>query len=237
MRLSEMLEHFFTLYGERNRYFMPNLGDRIDFLAVAIGDLQDAIRKDTRKEFVGMALSRIVSRIFCVAEYFNFYTIHTLDFVQSLSHKYPQVCAYCTCKPCTCSNGLRPECDLALKNNNQNLWELRDWCRHLDELYGFANKKKGVENILNRLSKEICELVILRFNMERRTITREEMLRETALELADAFAWTIAVTNFLEIDLEHYISIRYGTCCWRCKKKPCMCGDFVIHQIDWRQFK
>lgn len=237
MKLAEMQEHFFALYGERNRYFMPNLGDRIDFLAVAIGDVQDAIRKDAYKERVGMALSRIISRIFCVAEYFNFYTIHTLDFVQSLSHKYPHVCAYCTCKPCTCSDGLRPECDLTLKNDDQNVWELHDWCAHLEELYGFNNKKKGIENILNRLSKEICELVILRFNMERGTITREEMLQETALELADAFAWTIAAANFLGIDLESHVLSRYGSGCWNCKEKPCVCNDFVIRQIDWRQLK
>ena len=227
MKLSEMLGHFFELYGERNRYFMPNLGDRIDFLAVAIGDLQDAIRKDMKKDLVGMAISRIVSRIFCIAEYFNFYTIHTLDFVEALASKYPHVCAYCKTKPCACPKGLRPECDLTLKNNSQDIWTLHNWCGHLDELYGFNNKKKGIEDILNRLSKEICELVILRFNMERRTITREEMIKETGLELADALAWTIATANFLGINLEHYVFLRYGVGCWaivyRCsRRKPCI---------------
>ncbi|MDP2676372.1 MAG: hypothetical protein Q8O83_01670 [bacterium] len=237
MKFSELYEHFFGLYGERNRYFMPDLGDRIDFLAIAIGDLQDAIRKNAHTDLIGLALARVVSRIFCIAEYFNFYTIHRLNFANALASKYPHVCAYCKTKPCNCPGGVRPAYDLNLSHGNQDEWALRDWCNHLNELYGANNKQKGIENLINRLSKEVLEMVILRFNMERRKIDRIEMIKEVGLELADALAWTIAVANYLEINLEHCVLSRYGSGCWNCKAKPCVCDDFVIRQIDWVQFK
>jgi len=46
MRLRDLFEYFYNLYGRRNRIFLPSLLDRVAFLNLAIGDLQDAIRKE-----------------------------------------------------------------------------------------------------------------------------------------------------------------------------------------------
>jgi len=70
MKLSEMISHFFYLYGRRNRIFLPGLGERMNFLNLAICDLQDAVRKEYNSEIKGIALARIVARIFCIAEHF-----------------------------------------------------------------------------------------------------------------------------------------------------------------------
>jgi len=91
MTLREMIEHFFRLYGRRNRIFLSGLGKRINFLNLAIGDLQEAIRKGHNSEIIGMALARVVARIFCVAE--NFWS---LPLVEMMARKYPAgYCIYC----------------------------------------------------------------------------------------------------------------------------------------------
>ena len=42
----------------------------MNFLNLAICDLQDAVRKEYNSEIKGIALARIVARIFCIAEHF-----------------------------------------------------------------------------------------------------------------------------------------------------------------------
>lgn len=228
MRLSEMINHFFHLYGRRNRIFLPGLGERINFLNLAICDLQDAIRKEHKLEIVEIALARIIARIFCVAEHF-----YSLPLIETISRKYPAIhCSYCQSSPCCCKEK-RFDAILEPTSEIQLNWTLKEWQEHLNNFYGRRNKEKGIENLLNRLFRETGELLALQMMISRGELSFDKIEEEFALELADIFAWTIAVANFLAIDLEGSVLNRFGRGCWKCNQNPCICGIFNVKPVKW----
>ncbi|TSC72879.1 MAG: hypothetical protein G01um101438_278 [Parcubacteria group bacterium Gr01-1014_38] len=239
MTLQKLMEHSFSLYARRNRVFLPSLRDRIDYLNLAIGDLQDAIRKEFGRDVLGCAVARIVSRIFCVAE--HFWNLPETSgaanpFVIATVRKYPRRCSYCGQSPCACSER-HSESQLAQHADPEQLqWTLRQWCAHLDHLYGAMNRKRGLENMLNRLFREISELSSLAMKISRLQIRRDQIEDELALELADALAWTIAIACVLGIDLEDAFTDQYQEGCQICRCHPCECTHFHWEPMDWRTF-
>lgn len=231
MKLQEMMEYFFRLYGRRNRIFLLGLRERIDFLNLAISDLQEAIRKESEIPIIEIALVRVIARIFCIAE--NFWK---LPLVEIMARKYPaEYCSYCQKLPCICSEK-RPAAQLEkLALEKQRHWSLKDWCSHLNKIYGPKNKEKGLENLLNRLFKEISELLSLSMRIPNMSTTAslDEIEEEFALELSDALAWTIAIANLLEVDLEKAVLNRYGQGCWKCHQIPCHCTHFSFEPVKW----
>jgi len=229
MKLKEMMKHFFLLYGRRNRIFLPSLRDRIDFLNLGIGDLEEAIRKEVSIQYFNIALARIVARIFCITEHFQ-----ELPLVEFMARKYPsRYCSYCHQFPCQCPEK-RPDAKLAESISDEQLdWSLKRWSFHLAALYGDRNRAKGIENILNRLFKEISELLSLEMRISHLAGSLDEIEKEFALELSDALAWTIAVANFFEIDLEEAVLERYGRDCWNCHFIPCRCTIFNLEPVKW----
>ena len=233
MTLQGLMNHLFQLYGLRNRIFLSGLRERIDFLHLAIGDLQDAIRKGVTKDKLGTALARVVSRIFCVAENFPSFPL-----VKTMARKYPYgKCSYCQQSPCLCPEK-RLNFILEKASKEQMSWTLRDWGLHLDRLYGERNREKGVENLVCRLFKEQCELLNLQMGTSHKTRVFDSLagiVEEFALELADSLAWTIGVANYFGIDLEQAVLDRYGTACWKCRKCPCECLEFKFEQVNWEE--
>lgn len=229
MSLLDLLTHFFRLYGRRNRIFLPGLRERIDFLNIAIGDLQEAIRKEFPSSILRVALARIASRIIGVAEHFR-----DLPFTEVLCQKYPVThCSYCRQAPCACPER-RPAASLPETVEPLQLsWTLGQWQQHLGTLYGDRNRQRGLENVLNRLSREISELLSLQMKIPYLTLSLEDIEREFALELADALAWTVAVANILSLDLEDAVLERFGSGCWNCRKIPCVCTHFNVSPVDW----
>jgi NTP pyrophosphatase (non-canonical NTP hydrolase) len=230
--LRDLINHFFKLYGTRNAIYLSNLRKRCDFLIIAIGDLQDAIRKEVPRELLEIALARIVSRIFCIAETFS-----ENRFVETMSEKYPiSGCSYCLQIPCVCTER-RSEANLTgLIPTEQLDWSLTDWCKHLKQCYGAKNKKKGIDRMIARLFKEASELLALELGVSHRThgpLSQEETLYEFHLEIADALAWTIAIANFLNVDLEAAVLKRFGEGCWHCHKNPCQCTNFSFEAVVW----
>ncbi len=233
MTLQEMMKHFFRLYGRRNRIFLSGLRERIDFLNLAIGDLQEAIRKEHNSEVIEVALARVVARIICVAESF-----WSLPLIEALAQKYPTTyCSYCHKFPCACSE-YRPDATLELIFPNiqhQIDWSLKDWQEHFRALYGQRNKAKGIENLLNRLFKEISELLSLQMMVFNAVESLDDIDKEFAFELADALAWTIAISNFLDIDIEKAVLNRFGSGCWKCYQIPCICIGFNVKPVKWEK--
>ncbi len=183
MTLYELRSHMFHLYGRRNRIFLSGLRDRIDFLNLAIGDLQEAIRKSHGNETIGIALARVVSRIICISE--NFWE---LPLEEMMVRKYPAgCCSYCGKMPCACEER-RPDSKLTQFTSNQLGWSLARWCRHLDTVYGDKNSGKSIEHLVNRLFKEIGELLSLQMTITSDARTISEIEEDFALELADALA-------------------------------------------------
>lgn len=161
---------------------------------LAIGDLQEAIRKEHNREIVGVALARVVARIFCIAENFQ-----SLPLVEMMARKFPVGrCSYCQKSPCACSER-RPDARLAESIAKEQLqWTLKDWCEHFNSIYGERNRQKGIENVLNRLFKEIAELMSLRmvvYDVANTTQNLDKIEEEFAMELGDALSWIIAVAN------------------------------------------
>lgn len=229
MELKAMMAHFFNLYGKRNRIFLSGLRERIDFLNLAVGDLQDAVRKTPGARTVEIALARVVARVFCVAEHFI-----ALPLVEVMAMKYPAgKCSYCQNFPCVCSN-VRPDPTLEQTfGAPQHHWSLKQWCDSFDALYGQRNKEKGIENVLNRLFKEVSEVQSLPLKIPHMNCGLNEIEKEFALELSDVLAWAIATANLLEIDLEKAILDRFGDGCRKCRQSQCICTHFAVDPVAW----
>jgi NTP pyrophosphatase (non-canonical NTP hydrolase) len=232
MSIGKWMKHLANLYGRRNRIFLPGLADRIDFLNLAIGDLQEAIRKGFSKKAIGVALARVGARIFCVAEHF-----WSLPLAETMSRKFPEMhCSYCKWFPCRCSEN-RQNYVLERISPVQVRWNLSKWQEHLGLLYGSKNRDKGIENILNRLFKEITELSAVRTKVPRMDYKPDKIEEKFALELVDALAWTCAVANYFDIDLEQAVMDRFGNGCWKCAQNPCRCSYFNVEPVDWNKVK
>lgn len=232
MTFNELKEHMFSLYGRRNRFFLPSLNERIGFLAIAVGDLQDAIRKAEQQKMIEIALARCVSRIFCIAEHFL-----GLPLNEVMCRKYPAgKCSYCQQSPCACPEN-RPHYVLSAEPVPEQLeWRLGDWCRHLGSLYNEKNQALGIHNVIARLFKEVCEVLSLEADLRVKEWPLDKIELEFALELADCLSWTIATSNFLQIDLEKAVLDRFGSGCWNCKQNPCSCGQFNKVPVNWKLF-
>lgn len=229
MNLNELAQHFSHLYGRRNRIFLPSLRQRIDFLNLAVGDFQDAVRKNASCASQEIALARLVARIFCIAEHF-----HNLPLATYVARKYPAGrCSYCQQFPCACTETRPPAVLAEAISPNQSHWSIRQWCRHFDLLYGARNKEKGIENLINRLFREVCELQSLAMNPCNGGGTLDEIEEAYALELADALAWTMAIANVLSVDLERAVWDRFGNGCWNCEQPSCVCTVFNTEPVQW----
>lgn len=233
MTLSELMQHFFHLYGRRNRIYLTSLEERHRLLALAISDLHHAIRKEHSAKVLDIALARIVSRIFCVAEHF-----WSLPLVECLARKYPLGrCSYCQQLPCVCSEK-RPDPHIEAAACAEQLpWSLGQWSIHLDALYGPNNKQKGIENITSRLFRELGEMLSVQMTMSHLSLSLDAIEELFAFELADVLAWTIAVANFLERDLEGAVLNRFGAGCWNCRQNPCVCRNFNFALIEWSELE
>lgn len=226
--LQDLQGHFIDLYGLRNNVWLPGRLPRINLLNVALGDLQEAIRKGSAREHLEATFARIPSRIFCIA-----HGINNVSVALAMMEKYPlDGCAYCHSNPCQCREK-RPEARLSRVDlySPQHSWRLWDWQHYLDSLYGQKNRERGVENAINRSFKEIAELMNLEHEIPRSRLTRQEIEHEYSLELADCLAWTIALSNIVEVDLEKATLDRFWPRCWNCQGKPCICQDFSFKPI------
>lgn len=229
--LDALQEHFVLLYGRRSQIWLPGRAPRIDLLSVGLGDLQDAIRKDVPQSHLEVMFARVVARICGITQ-----AVNNVSVACAMVEKFPMSgCSYCHNLPCTCSES-RPDPQLGLGADQIQLsWMLGDWQKHLDKLYGDKNRERGIENVLNRLFKEVAELL----NLEREIPkigenghSVEQVEHEFALELSDCLAWVIAAANITGVDLEKSTLERFWPTCWNCGQKPCLgCRNFNFEQV------
>lgn len=227
--LQDLIDHSSKVYGRRNRIYAASPIDRINCLNLAIGDLQDGLRKGGSKERLAIALARIVSRIFCFAEAFV-----KLPLVPMMVRKYPASgCSYCHQFPCGCGENRANSRPVQEVEEAQLFWRLSDWQKGLGALYGENNRRKGMDYVLLRLFKEVSELLSFEMQIPETQLSVKEIEEELALELADTLAWTIAMANMLEIDIQASFVERYGNGCGKCNVTPCGCGRFSKRQMSW----
>ena len=221
-----------NVYGQRNRFFLPSLGKRLAFLNLAIGDWETAWRKDVGPEKTGLALSRVFTRIFCVAEFLD------LNFISAMSLKYPIAgCAYCGKLPCQCRERRANPVIGAATNSVQSNWTISNWADHLAVVYGQKNKAQGMNYLIGRLFRESCELQSLFMDMEgQSSLSLAEQQNAAAMELSDLTAWSLGIKTLAEIDLEAVLSERFLNGCWKCGKNPCQCTVFNMKPVDWEHY-
>lgn len=235
MLLSELEQHFFRLYGRRNRLYLSGLRDRIDLLIIGVGDLQHAIRKcPNDKGKIGLALARVVSRTFCVAESFSGKNHRGIPLVRCICGKYPiELCTYCAQRECQCKEDRKPSTPIPDELRNPDV-DFSAWTWALRDVYGARNKSRGIENLLNRLFREVSEFISLSYKVQDGTMGLDLIEEEFANELADVLAWTVAIANFFEINLEACVENRYvRNGCWNCKKNPCVCKKVNRQPVVW----
>jgi len=234
--LEELIAHFFYLFGLRNSAFLHSLKNRISFLGTSITDLQRAFRKEASKDDIGLALARIVSRIFCIAE---FYRGH-MSLPTAMAKKYPaQRCSYCNMYPCTCDISAGREeptttvGDVIKTNHQLEIWSLQDWQKHFDDVYGRRNRTQNIEQLLAHLLEEKQELDNALTLIPSSALTAEGVIESIAFELADVLAWTCAIATQMGINLHEVLMARYYPTCPSCQTAPCACRTFNHEQLQW----
>ena len=158
--VSRLMEHFLGLYGRRNRLFFQSFHDRTDRLLLAAGELQNMLRHEDSEE-IKRELANLVAWLFCVINYFK-----GLPFLRALHVKYPlDHCGYCHKSLCQCSEKRLPANFQSRKLEDEELERInrvtvRGYQAHLKVIYDERNRQNGLENAVNRLFKEIGEVVM-----------------------------------------------------------------------------
>jgi NTP pyrophosphatase (non-canonical NTP hydrolase) len=85
----------------------------------------------------------------------------------------------------------------------------------MQELYGDADRERGVPATIAWLAEELGELA-----QAVRKGTPDQQLHE----LGDVFAWLASLANQLDLDLEG-AAARFVQGCPKCAASPCACGN------------
>ena len=93
---------------------------------------------------------------------------------------------------------------------------MREFQRHIAELYLAKDRKRGVEPTFLWLMEEVGELAEAVRRKERAGIEEE---------MADVAAWLASLANLLDVDLQRAIDAKYPATCRRCGAKPCACPE------------
>jgi NTP pyrophosphatase (non-canonical NTP hydrolase) len=225
--MSEILDFADHLTQERNEKYFKTLADRIDHLILIGREMVDTVRAEDNK-ILPVVSAKAALRIFTVLQGLA----GNNAIVQKLMEKFPETgCSYCGKKPCQCAVD-RPKGHANISSTEaQKSWSISDWQRHLAEVYP-GNIEKGLLWISNRLTSEIAEVLQARMLMDMQPYKedQEEYRQEAISELADSFAWAIAVCNATETNLEQAFVERYGKGCPNCEQNPCKCGPFTFIQ-------
>ena len=214
--LERWMIFFWNLYGQRNRFYLPSLEKRLAFLNLAIGDWETAWRKEVGSYRQGIALSRILTRIFCLAEFLD------LNYLSAMALKYPQTgCAYCGQLPCVCRERRADPRLETIAGLVQANWTIGVWANHLAAVYGQKNAAQGMNYLTGRLFRESCEIQSLFMDNEglgRLTLLEQQLA--AALELSDLTAWSLGIMTLANIDLEVVFTTRFRDACWKCGQNP-----------------
>jgi NTP pyrophosphatase (non-canonical NTP hydrolase) len=208
------------IFDERDRVYLDERFARIRLFEAGVADLFDSLRREPTQQDLEAAFSRIVARIFSIAN-----SVEDVSVSRGMIRKYPaEGCVYCHSIPCVCLAN-RPDAVLGWgREQGQEQWNLRDWQEHLQRLYAQPNSQKGIWFLTTRLAVETNELRAVEDLVSRGEISINDFYSELELELADTLAWTIAPANLVTIDLQKSLLDRFGNGCPVCDNVPCHCG-------------
>lgn len=90
---------------------------------------------------------------------------------------------------------------------------LREWQKHMDQIYGERDRRRGVYATLAWLTEEVGELAGALLHGDP---------KDLELEVSDVLAWLLSVASLTGIDVEEAMK-RYREGCPKCGKIPCHC--------------
>ncbi len=228
MHINEMLGLFRERYSRRNRLCFPyGLHELLQLLGQSVAKLNRAIRKNEPPEIFQIRLVDTVAWLCAVVNHFG-----NLPFAEAFTAKYGGMeCFYCGERSCTCDPKDRPEAGeisfetIPLGSQGKTI---RQWCHHLDILYGQRNREAGIYPVMVHLIEEMNEVLCLTGITIFEINDLGEFERQFALELADILAHLIAIANLKQIDLTKAIQERYGNYCPECQREFCHCPRLMI---------
>lgn len=215
--------HLEYVFGQRNMTQLNTMAECISLFAVAIRDLRQA-RRLNDLHLVRTAFARLGSRAFTFANADN----RGVRISTALEAKYPlEGCAYCRRPICICGE-TRDKPRLRWDEvGKRSSWDLRDWQKKLEHVYGKSNRARGFDYVSGRLSDELVEIMALEHFSHHSNHVRVD--REYPLEIADLMAWTLAAGNIAGVDVQGAIEWRYSNGCPTCHKAQCHCTQ---HEFD-----
>lgn len=223
MDVFQLQRHLNATFGDRNRRVTPQLVDRIMFLNLAVGYLQEAVQKHRgEKAKIRYALARVIGWTCCVAEY-----MPNSNIVLAMSAKYPEMgCGYCGKPVCSCK-GHRKRNVPGEPNPVQCRWSITRWQAHFQQVYGEKNRQRGLENCINRLFKEVTEIIELHI-AQSLGADLPDFPKLFVNEVVDIIAWCFGIAYLLKINLEDGLVELYGRGCTGCRSPVCICPTVIF---------
>jgi NTP pyrophosphatase (non-canonical NTP hydrolase) len=222
--LREVFDFAEGLTRERNNNYLPTVVHRLFHFTRGIGEIAKAVRVHDTK-ILPLVSAKMLLRIFGVLDELN-----GVDaFIEALTLKYPESgCMYCGHKPCQCETDRPDEVVSARSSEAQRTWSVSEWQKHLGGVYGARNDRLTLPEIILRLPEELGETAEAALLLGQDSGHLEENKMKIINELADCFAWLIAVCNYRDVagDLEAAFVKRYGKGCPNCGNYPCKCETF-----------
>lgn len=229
MNLKVRFENLASLYRKRNAIRLQGL-QLLLFVNEAIRQLSKLIRKgETDSAVLAQALASVFARVSSYADSFV-----DLPIVLALSEKFPiGFCAYCGKLPCACELNRKTEIAYQSGSPHQFAWDVKEWCAHMEELYGQVNRGRGMNIAMARLVEEMQEVGAEQFSggqkEEMSFHELEEIRTSIAREFADVFAWIFAIAGILEIDLQMTLDQMYGPDSKQWEKHSSHYAGSIVH--------
>ncbi len=223
--LLSVLRHFRRIYGQRNLIFMrEGLLGRTSFFAGAIGMITEHGRGRVRTPLPKLVAS-LFSRFAAVVDFFR----NDRLFVKTLCGKFPaKFCLDCGKTECDCGEGRAtyrpPVTPTSGCGDSHANWDLSNWQDMLRTRYGGVNAERGIDDTFRRLDRELSELTSIVTDPLCFTQHSSVVIARYMEELADIFAWIMAVATLLGVDLQQAVVDTYGQGCPSCPARiPCGC--------------
>jgi len=212
--LAELQKMFLVIYDDHNRERYSD-ADLLLHVFEDISESLESIRKEHLQEVV-----KNLPRTF--AWFMAFCNRMEIDLSKVVWHKYPNLCPYCLKSAhCACiSHELkyRPtDSDLTQYRRDMTYMPvtLSDWQTMFDHIYGRINRNvASFTAVYYHLVEELGE-VSKDFRFKNRS--------GIEAEVADFFAWILAVSIKLGVDLDSAAWACYPGECNKCRKSKCEC--------------
>lgn len=198
---------FRDIYGERNK----KLYDKRDLLLHVFEEaaaVSESFRKENGDE-TNVAVARLFGWLFAFLNYCD------IDLATAVFEKYHGCCPNCGSeKNCICIGVEAKPKKWFRKEDAIMPRTLDEWQGFFGRIFGNVNRVAGEEKCWLHVGEELGEIS---------RATRLEHAQELRHEIADTFAWLVALCNCRRINISNAIISVYPGRCDVCKEEKCRC--------------